>query len=116
MKKYIPIVLFKSLMFAQPETDDGYTNNTFIILNSEDTIRIKKFEADLAFQPMLKLDLEFSDFDSTRYDISKVNKLVDSNGNVSMNRKKMSMINNFQKCFNISTRVVVWYLILDRFF
>ena len=103
-------------MFSQSETDGGSGDTTFIILNSEDTIRINKFEADFTFQPMLKLDLEFSDFDSTKYDISQVNKLVDSRGNISMSRKKLSMINIFQKCFNTSTRLIVWYLILDRFF
>ena len=116
MRKHILIVLFSSLMFSQPETDGGSTDTTFIILNSEDSIRINKFEADFTFQPMLKLNLEFSDFDSVKYDISKVNKLVDSNGNISMSGEKLSMINNFQKCFNISTRLMVWYLILDRFF
>ena len=103
-------------MFSQSEIDSGYTDTTFIVLNSEDSIRINKFEADLAFQPMLKLDLEFLDFDGVQYDLSKVNKLVDSSGNVFMSRKKLSMINNFKKFFNISTRLVVWYLLLDRFF
>ena len=116
MRKYILIVFFTSLIFSQSETDGGSADTTFIILNSEDSIRINKFEADFTFQPMLKLNLEFSDFDSVKYDISKVNKLVDSNGNVSMNGKKLLMINNFQKCFNISTRLMAWYLILDRFF
>ena len=115
MRKYILIVFFSSLMFSQSETDGGSVDTTFIILNSEDSIRINKFEADFTFQPMLKLDLEFSDFDSIKYDISQVNKLVDSRGNISMSRKKLSMINIFQKCFNISTRLMVWYLILDRF-
>ena len=116
MKKYILIAFFTSLMFSQSETDGGSGDTTFIILNSEDTISINKFEADFTFQPMLKLDLEFSDFDSTKYDISQVNKLVDSRGNISMSRKKLSMINIFQKCFNTSTCLIVWYLILDRFF
>ena len=116
MKKYILIVFFTSLMFSQSETDEEPSDSTFIILNSGDSIGINKFEADLRFQPMLKLDLEFSDFDSTKYDLTQVNKLVDSRGNVSMSRKKLSMINIFQKCFNTSTRLIVWYLILDRFF
>ena len=103
-------------MFSQSETDGRSADTTFIILNSEESIRINKFEADFTFQPMLKLDLEFLDFDSVKYDISKVNKLVDRNGNISMSRKKLSMINNFQRCFNISTRLMVWYLLLDRFF
>ncbi len=65
---------------------------------------------------MLKLDLEFLDFDSTKYDLNQVNKLVDSEGNISLNRQSISMINILQKCFNTSTRLMVWYLILDRFF
>ena len=96
MKKYILIAFFTSLTFSQSENDEEPSDSTFIIINSGDSIRINKFEADLGFQPMLKLDLEFSDFDSTKYDLTQ--------------------INNFQKCFNISTRLMVWYLILDRFF
>ena len=116
MKKYILIAFFTSLMFSQSETDEEPSDSTFIILNSGDSISINKFEADLRFQPMLKLDLEFSDFDSTKYDLTQVNNLVDSDGNISMNRKTIFMINIFQKCFNTSTRIIVWYLILDRFF
>ncbi len=116
MKKHILLVFFTSLMFSQSETDGGSEDTTFIILNSEDSIRINKFEADFTFQPMLKLNLEFSDFDSTKYDISQVRKLVDNRGIISISRKKLSMINIFQKCFNTSTCLIVWYLILDRFF
>jgi len=116
MKKYILIAFFTSLTFSQSENDEEPSDSTFIIINSGDSIRINKFEADLGFQPMLKLDLEFSDFDSAKYDISKVNMLVNSSGKISMSRKKLSVINNFQKCFNISTRLIVWYLILYRFF
>ena len=115
MIKYILIVFFSSLIFSQSETDGESINTTFIILNSEDSIRINKFDADLTYQPMFNLDLEFSDFDSNKYDISQVNKLVDGSGNISMSRKKLSMISISQKCFNISTRLMVWYLILDRF-
>ena len=116
MKKYILIAFFTSLTFSQSENDEEPSDSTFIIINSGDSIRINKFEADFTFQPMLKLDLEFWDFDSAKYDISKVNMLVNSSGKISMSRKKLSVINNFQKCFNISTRLIVWYLILDRFF
>ena len=82
MKKYILIAFFTSLTFSQFETDEEPSDSTFIIINSGDSIRINKFEADLRFQPMLKLDLEFSDFDSTKYDLTQVNKLVDSDGNI----------------------------------
>ena len=66
MKKYILIAFITSLMFSQSENDGVPSDPTFIILDSGDSIRINKFEADLTFQPMLKLDLEFSDFDSTK--------------------------------------------------
>tara|TARA_A100001015_G_scaffold191732_1_gene213610 strand:+ start:1998 stop:2309 length:312 start_codon:yes stop_codon:yes gene_type:complete len=103
-------------MFSQSEIDEEPSDSTFIILNSVDSISINKFEADLRSQSMLKLDLKFSDFDSTKYDLTQVIKLVDSDGNISMNRKSISMINIFQKCFNTSTRFIVLYLILDRLF
>ncbi len=116
MKKYILIAFITSLMFSQSENDGVPSYPTFIILDSGDSIRINKFEADITFQPMLKLDLEFLDFDSTKYDLNQVNKLVDSEGNISLNRQSISMINILQKCFNTSTRLMVWFLILDRFF
>ena len=116
MKKYILIAFITSFMFSQSENDGVPGDPTFIILDSGDSIRINKFEADLTFQPMLKLDLEFSDFDSTKHDLTQINKLVDSEGNISMNRKRISMINIFLKCFNTSPSLMVWYLILDHFF
>lgn len=116
MKKYLLIVFFINLLVSQSEIDGVPSDSTFIILNSGDSIRISKLVADLTFQPMLKLDLEFSDFDSTKYDLTQINKLVDSEGNISMNRKRISSINIFLKCFNTSTSLIVWYLILDRFF
>ena len=48
--------------------------------------------------------------------LTQINKLLDSEGNISINRKRISMINIFLKCFNTSTSLIVWYLILDRFF
>ena len=116
MKKYLLIFVFTNFLFSQSETHSGPSDSTFIILNSGDSIRISRFIADLTFQPMLKLDLEFSDFDTTKYDLTQINKIVDSEGNISMNRKRISMINIFLKCFNTSTSLIVWYLILDRFF
>ena len=100
-------------MFSQSETDVGAIDTIFIILNSEDSIRINKFEADFTFQPMLKLDLEFSDFDSTKYDISQVNKLVDSRGNTSIGRNSLLMVSYMQKLFNISTPLILLYLIIS---
>ena len=64
------MLFLQSLTFSQSENDEEPSDSTFIIINSGDSIRINKFEADFTFQPMLKLDLEFSDFDSTKYDIS----------------------------------------------
>ena len=116
MKKYLLIVFFINLLFSKSEIDGVPSDSTFIILNSGDSIRISKLVADLTFHPMLKLDLEFSDFDSTKYDLTQINKLVDSEGNISMNRKRISSINIFLKCFNTSTSLIMWYLILDRFF
>ena len=116
MKKYLLIIFFTNLLFSQSETDEMPSDSTFIILNSGDSIRISKLVADLTFQPMLKLDLEFSDYDSTEYDLTQISKLLDSEGNILMNRKRISMINFFLKCFNTSTSLIVWYLILDRFF
>ena len=46
---------------------------------------MKKFPILIWNDYILKLDLEFSDFDSTKYDIGQVNKLVDSRGKISMN-------------------------------
>ena len=57
MKKYILIAFFTSLTFSQFETDEEPSDSTFIIIKSGDSIRINKFEADLRFQPMLKLEL-----------------------------------------------------------
>ena len=111
MKKYILFAFFTSLTFSQSETDEEPSDSTFIIINSGDSIRINKFEADLRFQPMLELDLEFSDFDSTKYDLTEVNKLVDSDGNISMNRKSIFMINPDRLISTFSIPLILIYFI-----
>ena len=62
---------------------------------------------------MIKFDLEFSDYDSTRYDISSVNKVLDSRGNTSIGRNSLLMVSYMQKLFNISTRLILLYLIIS---
>ena len=113
MKKYIITILLMSFIFSQSEENNEKQDSTFIILKSGDSIRVKKFDAGFTVQPMIKFDLEFSDYDSTRYDISSVNKVVDSRGNTSIGRNSLLMVSYMQKLFNISTRLILLYLIIS---
>ena len=113
MKKYIITILLMSFTFSQSEENNEKQDSTFIILKSGDSIRVKKFDAGFTVQPMIKFDLEFSDYDSTRYDISSVNKVVDSRGNTSIGRNSLLMAYYIQKLFNVSTPLILLYLIIS---
>tara|TARA_Y100001970_G_C13640890_1_gene558833 strand:+ start:132 stop:473 length:342 start_codon:yes stop_codon:yes gene_type:complete len=113
MKKYIITILLIGFTFSQSGENDERQDSTFIILKSGDSIRVKKFDASFTVQPMIKFDLEFSDYDSTLYEISSVNKVVDSEGNTSISRNGLLMVNYFQKLFNLSIRLILLYLIIS---
>ena len=113
MKKYIITILLTGFTFSQSGENDEKQDSTFIILKSGDSIRVKKFDAGFTVQPMIKFDLEFSDYDSTRYDISSVNKVVDSRGNTSIGRNSLLIVSYMQKLFNISTPLILLYLIIS---
>ena len=113
MKKYIITILLMSFIFSQSEENNEKQDSTFIILKSGDSIRVKKFDAGFTVQPMIKFDLEFSDYDSTRYDISSVNKVVDSRGNTSIGQNSLLMVYYIQKLFNVSTCLILLYLIIS---
>ena len=113
VKKYVIIIVLVNFTFSQSEEYDEKQDSTFIILKSGDSIRVKKFDAGFTVQPMIKFDLEFSDYDSTRYDISSVNKVVDSRGNTSIGQNSLLMVYYIQKLFNVSTRLILLYLIIS---
>ena len=91
----------RSLIF-EPLTED-------ITIQIENNI-VDVFSRWLPFVDLRNININRKD------DLNQVNKLVDSDGNISLNRQSISMKNILQKCFNTSTRLMVWYLILDRFF
>ena len=116
MKRFMILILFVRIIFAQSDQDDRTIDSTFIILKSGNSLRVNKLDADFTIQPLIKFDLEFSDFDSTKYEISDIHNIVDSQGKPVISRNNLLIMNYFKKCFNISTHAFLWYLILDRFF
>ena len=103
--------LLPGFIFADPIKGDNKKDSTFIILKSGDSVRVKKLDASFAIQPMIKFDIELFDFDSTQYDLSQINKIIDSKGKTSISRNTLFMINLFNNCLNISISLVLFYLL-----
>ena len=90
------------------DTGDG-NDSTYIILKSGDSIRVNKLDASFTIQPMIKFDLGFFDFDSAQYEISDINKIVNSKGKTSISRNSLSVINFFHNCLNVSINLILFY-------
>ena len=60
---------------------------------------------------MIKFDLGFYGSDSIEYDISEVIKIVDSQGNLLINRNRLFIIQFFRGCINLITNFYLLYLI-----
>ena len=89
MKKYIYIGLLLGFVFGQSAENEEKKDSTFIFFESGDSIRVNKLDASFKIQPMIEFDLKFSDFDSTKYDISKANKVADSQGKTLINKNTL---------------------------
>ena len=113
---YIIIFTFTSFTFASLEQKDEIKDLKLIILKKGDTVRVNNISASLSAQPMIKFDLGFSDFDNLEFDVSDVEKVIDSKGNLIISKKKLTILNFFKKCFNLSTQLILCLLILDRFY
>ncbi len=112
MKKYIYILLLLGFVFGQSLENGEKKDSTFIFFKSGDSIRVNKLDANFKIQPMIKFDLKFSDFDSTKYDISEINKVEDSQGKTVINKNTLFMLNFFQRCINLFTSLTLLYLII----
>ena len=112
MKNYVIMSLLTGFIIAQSTNIDQGKDSTFIVLKSGDSIRVNKLDASFTLQPMIKFDLGFFDFDSTQYEISDINKIVNSKGKTSVRRNSLFMINFFHNCLNISINLILFYLII----
>jgi len=112
MKKYLLIVLLVGLVFGQSVENEEEKDSTFIYFKSGDSIRVNKLDASFKIQPMIEFDIKFSDFDSTKYDISEVNKVADSQGKTLINKNTLFIIKFFQGSLNLFTNLFLLYLII----
>ena len=112
MKKYLFIVLLLGLVFGQSVENEEEKDSTFIYFKSGDSIRVNKLDASFKIQPMIEFDIKFSDFDSTKYDISEVNKVADSHGKILINKNTLFIIKFFQGSLNLFTNLFLLYLII----
>ena len=112
MKKYLFIVLLVGLVFGQSVENEEEKDSTFIYFKSGDSIRVNKLDASFKIQPMIEFDIKFSDFDSTKYDISEVNKVADSQGKTLINKNTLFIIKIFQGSLNLFTNLFLLYLII----
>ena len=112
MKKYIYIGLLSGFVFGHSVENEEKKDSTFIFLKSGDSIRVNKLDANFKIQPMIKFDLQFSDFDSTKYDISEVNKVADSQGKILINKNTLFVVKIFKQCLNLFFSLTLLYLII----
>ena len=112
MKKYLLIVLLVGLVFGQSVENEEEKDSTFIYFKSGDSIRVNKLDASFKILPMIEFDIKFSDFDSTKYDISEVNKVADSQGKTLINKNTLFIIKFFQGSLNLFTNLFLLYLII----
>ena len=112
MKKYIYIGLLSGCVFGHSVENEEKKDSTFIFLKSGDSIRVNKLDANFKIQPMIKFDLQFSDFDSTKYDISEVNKVADSQGKILINKNTLFVVKIFKQCLNLFFSLTLLYLII----
>ena len=112
MKKYLFIVLLLGLVFGQSVENEEEKDSTFIYFKSGDSIRVNKLDASFKIQPMIEFDIKFSDFDSTKYDISEVNKVANSQGKTLINKNTLFVVKFFQHCLNLFSGLTLLYLII----
>ena len=112
MKKYILINFLSGFILTQPAENYEKTDSTFILLKSGDSVKINKLDASFTYQPMIKFDLKFSDFDSTDYDISEVSKMLNSQGKTSISKNTMLMIKFIYGFCNLSISLILFYFII----
>ena len=112
MNKLIYIILVLGFLFGQSKENKEIRDSTFIFLKLGDSIRVNKLDASFKFQPMIEFDLKFSDFDSIKYDISEVNKVVTTQGKIVINENTIFMMQFILHCFNLFSSIALLYLII----
>ena len=98
------------MVFGQ--SGENEKDSTYIFFKSGDSIKVNNLLANISFQNMINFDLEFSDSDSIKYDISEVNKIVEGQGRTLINKNTLFMIQFFRGCLNLFTKFYLLYLII----
>ena len=99
-------------MIAQSEQQKNDKDSKFIVLKTGEQVKSGKTNAIFKIQPIVEFGLTYSDKDSIEYDISDINKIVNSKGKTSVRRNSLFMINFFHNCLNISINLILFYLII----
>ena len=110
MKIYLFAFLFSGFLFGQSEKIIEEKDSTFIIFKSGDTVQINRMSANIGYQNMINFNLDFFDSDSIKYDISEVDKVMNSQGEV-ISKNLLFLIQFFRGCFNLITNFYLLYLI-----
>jgi len=110
MKIYLYGFLLSGYLFGQSEEIIEEKDSTFIIFKSGDTVHVNRISANIGYQNMINFNLDFFDSDSVGYDISEVDKVINSQGEV-ISKNLLFLIQFIRGCFNLITNFYLLYLI-----
>ena len=111
-KVTVSIILIFCFLIAQSEQQKNDKDSKFIVLKTGEQVKSGKTNAIFKIQPIVEFGLTYSDKDSIEHDISDINKITDSDGKTITKRKTLLIINALLKGLNLSSSLIIWYLIL----
>ena len=108
--RLIIMLLFIGSIFSQ-ETEKKDT--TFIVLKSGDSVKVKKIAADIGIQPPIEFNLRFFGFDTTKYDISDVRSVYNTEGKIILSKNIISIMKFIRwSCRTLISVCLIYYIIV----
>ena len=88
-------------------------DSTFIVLKSGDSVKVKKIAADIGIQPPIKFNLRFFGFDTTKYDISDVRRVYNTEDKIILSKNIISIMKFFRwSCQTLISVCLIYYIIV----
>ena len=108
--KRLWVILFVVPLFAQ-ETEKE--DSTFIVLKSGDSVKVKEIAADIGIQPPIEFNLRFFGFDTTKYDISDVRSVYNTEGKIILSKNIISIMKFIRwSCQTLISVCLIYYIIV----
>ncbi len=111
MKIYLFAFLISGFLFGQPEEIIEEKDSTYVIFKSGDTVHVNRMSANIGYQNMINFNLDFFDSDSVEYDISEVDKVINSQNEIVISKNLLFLIQFARGFSNLITNFYLLYLI-----